>query len=287
MFVLLLAVNLAVALVVTVLVILAFRGPIAGILSRIVQDPIAAAWRRYLVFALLVVGVSSGVNPWTLERYTKAGIPQVAPPGEPIPAIALDADAWALEVYRTAMSSLRGLTWALFLFFAIGLVLSAVLRLAAEQRPGAGRTTSVLRQPSEGIRSREMGASRSGRDRPPPRRQGIDSRRRGSGEGRGGEGRGGEGRGGEGRGGEGRGGERRGGDERGREEPMRGGTMSESRPEDSGSVRRVAGREGPRLWGRDQRRQPEFQQPELPEFPAERPEAETELQRPAPRMRRP
>jgi hypothetical protein len=246
-FVLLLLVNLGIALAATLLVILAFRGPIAGILSRIVEDQVAAAWRRYLVFALFVVGVSSGVSPWNLERYSKAGATPMG--GEPPTFLPLDPDLWALELYRTAMSSLRGLTWALFLFFAIGLVLSALLRMseARSGRPGIGRSASDPARGRAPLSSRSAIGNRGGRERPlEPRRQPAESRRRESGrrgegrisgEGRGGEGRG-ESRGGEGRGGEGRGGEGRRGDIRGRDEP-RGSGEGEGRGERRDFERRM------------------------------------------------
>jgi hypothetical protein len=243
----------------TIMVILLFRGPISGILSRIVQEPVAAAWRRYLVFALLVVGISSGVNPWRLERYLPGGM-RDAP--EPVQAFDLNASTWTLEIYGTVMAALRGLAGALLLFFGIGLVVSAVMR-ASEQRAlssGMGENRHATQQRA---RSRDL-TGRGGRT-PEPRRLGTDARRRGSegrarGEspmgregsgregseirgGRGGEGRGGEGRGGEGRGsggGEGRGGDRRvadrGGEspwpesEGGRESSRRPGQPSEMRP---------------------------------------------------------
>lgn len=221
MFVLLLLVNLGVAFLATILVILAFRGPITSILARIVQGPVAAAWHRFLVFALLVVGISSGVSPWSLERYLKT---RPSMPGEsPPPPLVLDAENWALEVYRTASATLQGLGWGLFVFFGIGLIMSAIFR-AAEERAGArmGAATRPLQEPPRG---REMVGSRGGRERmPEPRRRPpMDPRRRG-GEGRpreeplrgpagdrgtgvDRESRGGESRGGE-RGSEGRSGER-------------------------------------------------------------------------------
>ena len=260
---LLLLVNLGVALMTTLIVVLLFRGPISGILSRIVQEPVAAAWRRYLVFALLVVGVSSGINPWRLERYLPGGVPDAR---EPAQALTLNASSWALEIYGTAMASLRGLAGALLLFFGIGLVVSALLR-ASEQRAmpsGIGADRLAVQQRA---RSRDLGG-RSARPQE-PRGLGTDARRRGGvgrsrgesplreapdirgGAGRGGEGRSGEGRGGEGRGGEDRGGEGRGAEGRGGE--GRGGGGGEGR---GGGRVAERGGEGPWVEGEEARESP-------------------------------
>jgi hypothetical protein len=176
LFLLLILVSLAAALVTTFLVVLAFRGPISSILSRIVDDSVGAAWNRYLVFALLVVGVSAGVNTWNLERYLSGG--EYATPASPV--LELGTPALALEAYRAAIGSLRALAAALLLFFGIGLVVSAVQRALGERsagtaargaRAGAGR-------PSDPSRGGRDPAARSGRERGgDPRRS--SGRRRG------------------------------------------------------------------------------------------------------------
>lgn len=143
LFLLLLTVSLVVAIATTALVLLFFRGSISGILGRIVAEPVAAAWRRYVSFALLVVGISSGVSLWTLERYVQApgnaGAVQTAPPAlaTSFPA-PITTEAWVLEVYRTALGSLRGLSGALLLFFAIALVVSGIQRGLGERGAASG-----------------------------------------------------------------------------------------------------------------------------------------------------
>lgn len=72
MFLTLLAVTLLLAAIVSWLVSRAFSRPVGSILDRIIADSISDAWRRYMKFAILVVGVSSGVRIDELERYINA-----------------------------------------------------------------------------------------------------------------------------------------------------------------------------------------------------------------------
>ncbi len=142
MFLLLMLVSLAVAILTTAAVIALFRGSISGILGRIVAEPVAAAWRRYVTFALVVVGISSGVSLWTLERYVRGGpMPETPPAPNAVAAVfpgpaPLTTEAWAFEIYRTVLGSLRGLAGALLLFFGIALVVSGVQRGLSERAGG-------------------------------------------------------------------------------------------------------------------------------------------------------
>lgn len=79
MFVSLLAVTLVVSLAACALVVRVFRAPIAAILDRLVGSELSAAWKRYLVFAIYVVGISGGVWIWDLEKYITARGPDEAP----------------------------------------------------------------------------------------------------------------------------------------------------------------------------------------------------------------
>lgn len=69
MFLTLLLVTFAVAAAVSIAVAVAFSKPVQAILTRVIADEISSAWRRYLMFALFVVGISSGVRIWDLEKY--------------------------------------------------------------------------------------------------------------------------------------------------------------------------------------------------------------------------
>ncbi len=198
MFLLLMLVSLVVAVATTTLVILFFRGSISGILGRIVADPVAAAWRRYVSFALLVVGISSGVSLWTLERYVQApgNVPvQTSPPTLAAFPAPVTTEAWVFEVYRTVLGSLRGLSGALLLFFGIALVVSGIQRGLGERggagdelggRRGQDRSRgrglqSVPNGRSGEIRSGEIrsGENRSGEPRRPLGPTGGSSGRRG------------------------------------------------------------------------------------------------------------
>ena len=120
-FLLLLIVTLAIALIVSGLVIFFFRSPIDKIFARIIGEEISIAWRKFLTFALFVIGVSSGVNIWKLERF-------VAPEIENAEHLVLTAERWGLEIYRTIIDTLGGLAWALLLFFVVSLIAFVIVK---------------------------------------------------------------------------------------------------------------------------------------------------------------
>ena len=62
-------VTLLVSLAVCTLVMLIFRKPIASILQRLMGETVHAAWRRYMTFAIYIVGISGGVRIWEFEKY--------------------------------------------------------------------------------------------------------------------------------------------------------------------------------------------------------------------------
>jgi hypothetical protein len=115
MFIILLGLTLAIALVVSLAVARAFRQPVGRILDRIIADEIAGAWRRYLSFAMIVVGVSGGVRVGSLERYI---IPEEKL-GQPI---VLNWERLTLEIYQTFIGTLGAIAWMLLLFFACALI---------------------------------------------------------------------------------------------------------------------------------------------------------------------
>jgi hypothetical protein len=138
MFFVLLALTLGVAILTSGIVALFFRRPIRQILDRVIGEDLAAGWQRFLLFAIFVVGVSSGVQIWKLEQYIH---PEPAPP---VPGTAgavtrgafpLDSASIALEIYRTVIQTLQGVAWALLLFFVVALIAFAITR----RREPAGR----------------------------------------------------------------------------------------------------------------------------------------------------
>lgn len=134
MFLTLLLVTFLVATVVSVIVATVFSQPIQRILQRIIADEISSAWRRYLMFALYVVGISSGVRVWDLEKY-------VTRPFKEAEIVELTEDRWILEVYRTIIGTLQGIAWVLLVFFIVALIMFVVVRIAelrkAKDEPAA------------------------------------------------------------------------------------------------------------------------------------------------------
>ncbi len=122
MFVTLLAVTFVISLVVSATLVVVFSKPADLILQRILADRISRAWLRYLQFATLVVGISSGVRVWELEKYIlPARATETA-------TMQLTTERWILEVYRTVIGSLQGVAWLLLIFFVMALLAFVVVR---------------------------------------------------------------------------------------------------------------------------------------------------------------
>lgn len=131
MFLTLLAVTLLLSAAVSWGVTRAFAQPIDRILGRIIADDISAAWLRYMKFAILVVGVSSGVRIHELERYITA--PQWLDKNK-TQIITLTSERWVLEVYRTIIETLQGIAWMLLVFFVVALLAYVLVRLSELKR---------------------------------------------------------------------------------------------------------------------------------------------------------
>src|SRR5688572_22528841 len=101
-----------------------FDIPIRRILGHIVAEDITYAWSKYIWFAIFVVGISSGVRVWELERY-------ITPidPSRGMEALSLTRDRWVLEVYRTIIGSLQGIAWLLLVFFVFALIAYVIVRV--------------------------------------------------------------------------------------------------------------------------------------------------------------
>ena len=123
MFITLLAVTFLISLGVSAIVATMFAKPIDGILQRIIADPISQAWVKYVKFAIYVVGISSGVRIWELEKYITPGQFKDAH------VLELTRERWVLEVYRTIIESLQGIAWLLLVFFAVALIAFVIVRV--------------------------------------------------------------------------------------------------------------------------------------------------------------
>ena len=137
MFLTLLLVTFAVAAAVSIAVAVAFSKPVQAILTRVIADEISSAWRRYLMFALFVVGISSGVRIWDLEKYI------TKPPVKDAEIVVLNQDRWILEVYRTIIETLQGVALVLMLFFIVALIAFILVRIAELRRPNPETTRSI------------------------------------------------------------------------------------------------------------------------------------------------
>lgn len=122
MFYLLLIGTFLIALLVSAFVARIFRKSILSILNRLLDPDIAVSWLRYLMFAIYVVGVSSGVHIWDLEKY----LPR--PGDEEFVPYMLTTERWVLEIYDTIINSLQGTAMMLLVFFIVALIGFVLLR---------------------------------------------------------------------------------------------------------------------------------------------------------------
>lgn len=121
MFFTLLLATFVVALLVSYGVVKLFDSSINAILTRIINADISAAWHRYITFAAFVVGVSGGVRIYSLERY-------INPPSSDESQLALNAERWTLEIYRTVVGTLQSIAWMYLVVFLCTLIAFVVLR---------------------------------------------------------------------------------------------------------------------------------------------------------------
>ena len=121
MFLQLLFVSFGLAAAVSVLVVLVFLKPVRAILQRIVGEEIYTAWTRYVMFAVVVVGISGGVRLWELGRY-------ITPDEKTGKVLELTNDRWILEIYSTIVGALQADTWMLLVFFLFALLAFVVVK---------------------------------------------------------------------------------------------------------------------------------------------------------------
>lgn len=128
MFLTLLLVTFLIALLVSFIIVKIFNKSLTSILNRLIETSISNAWLRYLKFAIYVVGISSGVRIWQLERY-------ITPEnGEGSGVVVLNMERWILEVYRTIIGSLQGIAWLLLVFFIFALIAYVIVRLTEHKK---------------------------------------------------------------------------------------------------------------------------------------------------------
>jgi hypothetical protein len=121
MFLSLLATILAIAVLLTSVVVYAFYKPIRGIFDRLIGDALAESWVRFLTFALYVVGISSALRAHRLDKYVTMH------DGGRLRA-ELNTNTWVLEIYQSVQEVLGGLAWSLMSFFIVALIAFIIVR---------------------------------------------------------------------------------------------------------------------------------------------------------------
>lgn len=123
MFYYLLIGNFLLATIVSLTVICIFSGSIKSILSRVINDTIHLAWLKYIKFAGMVVGISSGVHTYNVEKYIN---PDLVDKKQII--LKLTPERFVLEVYSTIIDTLQGLSWMFLIFFVVSLLAYVLVR---------------------------------------------------------------------------------------------------------------------------------------------------------------
>jgi len=127
----LLGINFAISFAVCYVIAKLFRKAIDGILQRLVAEELYAAWSKYIIFAIYVVGISGGVRVWDLEKYITSKTPGGAP-------LELTSDRWILEIYRTVIDTMQSDAWMLLLFFIFALIAFVIVKgLELRKQPAA------------------------------------------------------------------------------------------------------------------------------------------------------
>lgn len=118
--------NLLIAATISFLVIKVFSKSIDNILSRVINDPINNTWAKYTKFAGLVVGISSGIRIYDMEKY----ITPLVYNKDTNYVMELTTERWVLEIFRTLVETLQGLSWMMFVFFIISLLAYVLVRMS-------------------------------------------------------------------------------------------------------------------------------------------------------------
>jgi len=113
-------ITLVLAALISTGIALLFSRPVYRILSRLVTDELAPVWRRYIIFAIYVVGISGGVRVWDIERYIT--------PNKEGQILTLNSDRWVIEIYKTIIGTMQSAAWMLLIFFLFALLSYVVVR---------------------------------------------------------------------------------------------------------------------------------------------------------------
>ncbi len=132
MFVALFGASFVLALALSVAVAWVSREAIESVLRLFVADHVVrAAFSKYIRFAIVVVGISTGTRVRILQEYISATAENKA-----AMAAALTQEFWVLEIYRTIVGTLEGMAWLLLLCFFLALIAPVIVRMAEPVQPG-------------------------------------------------------------------------------------------------------------------------------------------------------
>ena len=120
MFTTLLSVILVIAVLTSAIVAILFSKPVSKILVRLITEELAPTWKRYITFAVYVVGISGGVRIWEMEKYIT--------PDKDGKLLFLTPDRWTIEIYKTIVGSLQSIAWMLLIFFLFALIGYIIIR---------------------------------------------------------------------------------------------------------------------------------------------------------------
>ncbi|WP_206528062.1 hypothetical protein [Marinitoga sp. 38H-ov] len=80
-----------------------------------------------MIFAIYIMGISSGVRIWELEKYF--GYQYMGENGILLNnAISLTTERWILEIFRTIIEALQGVAIILLIFFIFALIAFVLMR---------------------------------------------------------------------------------------------------------------------------------------------------------------
>lgn len=116
------------ALAVSGCVVLAFSSAINGVILRLISGEVAAAWARFVKFALFVASFAGGLRLHELE--TLSGLTSFSNGQSQI-----NMGECLLEMYKTIAGGLIAASWALLAFFGTTLCVYAAMRLQGTSRP--------------------------------------------------------------------------------------------------------------------------------------------------------
>jgi hypothetical protein len=116
-----------VAALTSLIIVCMFSKSINNIMQRIINDAINTTWAKYTKFAGLVVGISSGIRIYEMEKYIN---PINYSNTSEQTILELTKERWFLEIFRTFVETVQGLAWMFFVFFVIALLAYVIVRAA-------------------------------------------------------------------------------------------------------------------------------------------------------------